>query len=162
MTFHILETSLGPVQVAFDTEGALIYLGFPDHEFREALLAKVRAHSAPASPKTLARLHHWLEAYAQGHWLPFEGELRLRGTPFEQRVWQALRAIPFGQTRSYGQLLWNPRLSRAVGRANGANPISLIVPCHRVIGGNGSLTGYAGGMGRKAHLLRLEGLPIQG
>jgi O-6-methylguanine DNA methyltransferase len=77
-----------------------------------------------------------------------------------QRVWAELQRIPFGETRSYGQLaaaLGDRNLSRAVGRANGANPVSILVPCHRVIGAGGALTGYAGGLARKARLLALEG-----
>jgi O-6-methylguanine DNA methyltransferase len=90
----------------------------------------------------------------------FQIPFRLHGSSFEQRVWTALQRIPFGETRSYGQLaseLGDPNLSRAVGRANGANPVSILVPCHRVIGANGALTGYAGGLARKERLLRLEG-----
>lgn len=82
------------------------------------------------------------------------------GTPFQREVWQALRSIPCGQVLSYGQLaaqLGRPKASRAVGAANGANPISIVVPCHRVIGRDGSMTGYAGGVARKEWLLRHEG-----
>jgi methylated-DNA-[protein]-cysteine S-methyltransferase len=81
------------------------------------------------------------------------------GTEFQKRVWQALRTIPFGETRSYGQIarqIGHPKAVRAVGAANGKNPISIIVPCHRVIGSNGQLTGFAGGLETKASLLRIE------
>jgi O-6-methylguanine DNA methyltransferase len=160
--FHRLDTSLGPLRVAFDAQGALIYLGFAEHEFREALLAKV-ARLDPAAdpdPRTVARLRDQLEAFAVGRRTVFDVPFRLHGSPFEQRVWAGLQRIPFGETCSYGQLaatLGDPNLSRAVGRANGANPVSILVPCHRVIGAGGSLTGYAGGLGMKARLLRLEG-----
>ncbi len=90
----------------------------------------------------------------------FDVPFRLHGSPFALRVWAALQRIPFGETHSYGQLaaeLGDANLSRAVGRANGANPVSILVPCHRVIGANGTLTGYAGGLAMKARLLRLEG-----
>jgi methylated-DNA-[protein]-cysteine S-methyltransferase len=83
----------------------------------------------------------------------------MRGTRFQKGVWEALRAIPFGETRSYGQLakqLGHPRATRAVGAANGKNPLSIIVPCHRVIGSDGQLTGFAGGINTKTHLLKLE------
>jgi methylated-DNA-[protein]-cysteine S-methyltransferase len=83
----------------------------------------------------------------------------MRGTPFQKQVWEALLAIPFGETRSYGQLakqLGNPNATRAVGAANGRNPIAIIAPCHRVIGSSGKLTGFAGGLNAKAHLLSLE------
>ncbi|GLH66975.1 methylated-DNA--[protein]-cysteine S-methyltransferase [Geothrix edaphica] len=159
---HRLDTSLGPVQVAFDQGGAVIYLGFSDHEFRDRLLAKLARLGPVAAPPAgaTAGLREQLEAYAAGRRTRFEVPIRLHGSPFEQRVWAELQRIPFGETRSYGQLaatLGDPNLSRAVGRANGANPISILVPCHRVIGASGSLTGYAGGLGRKERLLRLEG-----
>ncbi|WP_243288176.1 methylated-DNA--[protein]-cysteine S-methyltransferase [Geothrix terrae] len=159
---HRLETSLGPVQVAFDAEGAVIYLGFADHEFRGALLTKI-ARLGPVAlpdPGVLACLRDQLEAYAAGRRTTFELPVHLHGSPFEQRVWAELQRIPFGETRSYGQLaeaLGGASLSRAVGRANGANPVSILVPCHRVIGADGTLTGYAGGLGMKERLLRLEG-----
>ena len=82
------------------------------------------------------------------------------GTPFQQRVWHQLQAIPYGQTVSYGAIadgIGQPAASRAVGMANGKNPLTIIVPCHRVIGSNGKLTGYAGGLTRKQFLLALEG-----
>jgi O-6-methylguanine DNA methyltransferase len=159
---HRLDTSLGPVQAAFDAHGAVIYLGFADHEFRESLLAKLaRLGPAQAAPVgAMARLLDQLEAYAAGARTAFDVPFRLHGSPFEQRVWAELQRIPFGETCSYGQLaaaLGDPNLSRAVGRANGANPVSILVPCHRVIGASGALTGYAGGLARKARLLALEG-----
>jgi methylated-DNA-[protein]-cysteine S-methyltransferase len=86
--------------------------------------------------------------------------IALIGTPFQREVWRALMAIPYGQTRSYGELaraLGRPQASRAVGAANGANPISVVVPCHRLIGSDGGLTGYAGGKAMKQQLLVLEG-----
>jgi methylated-DNA-[protein]-cysteine S-methyltransferase len=89
----------------------------------------------------------------------FSITLDMRGTRFQNDVWNALLAIPFGETRSYGQLakqLGKPQASRAVGAANGRNPVSIIVPCHRVIGSSGKLTGFAGGLDTKAHLLDLE------
>jgi O-6-methylguanine DNA methyltransferase len=159
---HRIETSMGPVQAAFDAAGALIYLGFPDHEFRSNLLAKLARLEPVAHPDpgTVIRLQGQLDAYASGCRKAFSIPFRLHGSPFEQRVWAALQAIPFGETRSYGRLaaeLGDPNLSRAVGRANGANPVSILVPCHRVIGADGSLTGYAGGLVMKERLLRLEG-----
>ncbi len=159
---HRIDTSLGPVQVAFDADGVVIYLGFADHEFREHLLVKVLRQQPSWHPDrdAAARLREQLEAYAAGRREDFEIPFRLHGSPFEQRVWGALQHIPFGETRSYGQLasaLGDPKLSRAVGRANGANPVSILVPCHRVVGADGSLTGYAGGLPMKERLLRLEG-----
>lgn len=100
-----------------------------------------------------------LAEYFAGRRTVFELLLDPRGTSFQKQVWTRLRAIPYGETRSYGQLaveLGDVKTVRAVGAANGRNPISIIVPCHRVIGADGSLTGYAGGLERKEALLRLE------
>ncbi|MBV9314121.1 MAG: methylated-DNA--[protein]-cysteine S-methyltransferase [Pseudonocardia sp.] len=100
-----------------------------------------------------------LEDYFDGHRRAFELPLAPRGTAFQLRVWTALVGVPYGSTTSYGAIassLGTPTASRAVGMANGRNPISIIVPCHRVIGANGSLTGYGGGLDRKRTLLDLE------
>jgi len=100
-----------------------------------------------------------LEAFFAGELKEFTLELRLDGTPFQRSVWDQLRRIPYGETRSYGELaeaLGNPAASRAVGLANGKNPIGIIVPCHRVVGADGGLTGYGGGLDRKRRLLDFE------
>lgn len=100
-----------------------------------------------------------LEAYFAGERLDFDLDLELIGTDFQRKVWAALLSIPYGETRSYGQIarqIGSPGASRAVGLANGHNPIGIIVPCHRVIGANGSLTGYGGGLNRKKQLLEME------
>lgn len=102
-----------------------------------------------------------LEEYFAGRRRDFDLPLCLDGTPFQRRVWKVLTGIPYGETMSYGQLakrIDSPNASRAVGLANGRNPISILVPCHRVIGANGSLTGYGGGVERKRWLLAHEGL----
>lgn len=101
-----------------------------------------------------------LEAYFAGELTSFDLPLRPRGTAFQQRVWQALTGVPFGQTVSYGtiaQTIENPKGVRAVGMANSKNPIAIVIPCHRIIGANGTLTGYAGGLDKKEWLLRHEG-----
>lgn len=101
-----------------------------------------------------------LRRYFAGEHVRFSCSLDLHGTPFQLAVWRALQDIPYGETRSYGQiaqLVGRPNASRAVGAANGANPVAIIVPCHRVIGSNGTLTGYGGGVPTKAWLLSLEG-----
>ncbi len=100
-----------------------------------------------------------LDAYFAGELVDFEIELDLRGSEFQRRVWQALLTIPYGETRSYGEIaeqIGAPGAARAVGLANGRNPIAIVVPCHRVIGASGSLTGYGGGLDRKRTLLELE------
>jgi methylated-DNA-[protein]-cysteine S-methyltransferase len=107
----------------------------------------------------LVETEQQLGEYFAGKRKTFSIALDLRGTQFQKDVWEALLAIPFGETRSYGQLakqLGNPRATRAVGAANGRNPVSIIVPCHRVIGSSGKLTGFGGGLETKAHLLSLE------
>ncbi|WTP61381.1 methylated-DNA--[protein]-cysteine S-methyltransferase [Streptomyces phaeochromogenes] len=100
-----------------------------------------------------------LRAYFAGELKEFSIQLHLDGTPFQRSVWAQLQKIPYGETRSYGELadaLGNPNASRAVGLANGKNPLGIIVPCHRVVGANGSLTGYGGGLERKRQLLDFE------
>lgn len=102
-----------------------------------------------------------LKRYFAGERIQFSCPLDLRGTPFQLRVWQELCHIPYGETRSYGEIahvIGCPTASRAVGAANGANPVAIIVPCHRVIGSNGKLTGYGGGLSAKSWLLSLEGV----
>jgi methylated-DNA-[protein]-cysteine S-methyltransferase len=103
-----------------------------------------------------------LDEYFAGRRKRFELSLAPAGTPFQRRVWEALCDIPFGETRSYrevAQALGSPQAVRAVGSANGRNPIAIVIPCHRVIAADGSLGGYSGGLERKAALLELEGLP---
>jgi methylated-DNA-[protein]-cysteine S-methyltransferase len=114
----------------------------------------------PTVPPLSAALRQ-LGEYFAGTRREFDLPLRMRGTEFQQRVWRELTEIPYGQTWSYGELakrIDNPSASRAVGLANGRNPISILVPCHRVIGADGSLTGYGGGLERKRWLLAHEGL----
>ena len=110
-----------------------------------------------------AEISRQLRAYFAGELEQFELELAPRGTPFQQRVWEALRTIPYGSTTTYGKLaeaLGDPRATRAVGLANGRNPIPIVIPCHRVIGADGSLTGYGGGLQRKQWLLAHEGRAV--
>jgi methylated-DNA-[protein]-cysteine S-methyltransferase len=100
-----------------------------------------------------------LDAYFAGELVDFDVELSLAGSEFQRRVWRALLTIPYGETRSYGEIaeqIGASGAARAVGLANGHNPIAIIVPCHRVIGANGSLTGYGGGLDRKRSLLEME------
>jgi methylated-DNA-[protein]-cysteine S-methyltransferase len=101
-----------------------------------------------------------LDAYLERRRRSFDLPLAPRGTPFQQRVWRALQAIPYAGTASYGEVaqrIGSPRAVRAVGGANGRNPIAIVIPCHRVVGADGSLTGFGGGLERKRFLLELEG-----
>lgn len=113
----------------------------------------------PADQDAFADVVEQLDAYFAGELTQFELDLHVGGTEFQRRVWEALRTIPYGETRSYGHVaaqIGMPGASRAVGLANGRNPISIIIPCHRVVGSTGSLTGYGGGVDRKRILLNLE------
>ena len=119
------------------------------------------AFGVPGDPagEPFASAARQLGDYFEGRLTRFELDLDPAGTPFQRRVWLALRDIPYGQTVSYGELaasIGAPAASRAVGLANGKNPISIVVPCHRVVGSDGSLTGYGGGLDRKRFLLDLE------
>jgi methylated-DNA-[protein]-cysteine S-methyltransferase len=108
----------------------------------------------------LIRVEKELNEYFCGKRKTFTVPLDMRGTHFQKQVWEALLDIPYGETRTYGELanqLGNPNATRAVGAANGRNPVAIIVPCHRVIGFDGKLTGFAGGLDAKADLLKLEG-----
>jgi len=138
-----------------------VYICAPGSKSR-ALAPGPEPAAPPATPGTtplLARAAAQLAAYFAGERHTFDLPLAPAGTPFQHRVWDALLDIPYGEVRSYGELaraLGRPAASRAVGFANSKNPISIIVPCHRVIGARGALTGYAGGMTAKAWLLEHE------
>lgn len=111
----------------------------------------------------LAEARRQLEAWFEGRLRSFDLPLAPRGTPFQKRVWEEIRRIPFGATRSYGELarlLGRPSAARAVGGATGRNPLSIVVPCHRVVGSQGTLVGYGGGLERKRFLLELEGILV--
>ena len=113
----------------------------------------------PADDDAFPEAVEQLSGYFAGELTEFDLDLRLAGTEFQRRVWAALRTIPYGETRSYGQIaeqIGSSGASRAVGLANGRNPIGIIVPCHRVIGSTGGMTGYGGGIDRKRALLALE------
>ncbi|MFJ9801477.1 methylated-DNA--[protein]-cysteine S-methyltransferase [Streptomyces wuyuanensis] len=117
-------------------------------------------------PRPFREVIRQLDAYFAGELREFDLPLHLAGTTFQRAVWAQLLLIPYGETRTYGELagaLGNPGASRAVGLANGRNPVGIIVPCHRVIGASGSLTGYGGGLDRKQRLLAFErGVPGDG
>lgn len=159
-----METPLGELLLVADEQGCLRSVEWQEFEGRMQRLLALH-YGKPGfvlretvNPHGLATA---LEAYFSGELGVIESlPVATGGTDFQRRVWAALRAIPCGQTLSYGALaqqLGVPGASRAVGTANGANPISIVVPCHRVIGANGTLTGYAGGVSRKQWLLQHEG-----
>jgi methylated-DNA-[protein]-cysteine S-methyltransferase len=157
-TRHAFVSSpLGPILLTFG-DGVLTGLYFLGQKDQPAIGADwVRDDDDPIARRVAQQLEH----YFDGGPADFDVPLHLRGTPFQQRVWEALRAIPAGRTLCYGDIarqVGAVAAVRAVGAAIGRNPVSIVVPCHRVIGRNGTLTGYAGGLERKQHLLRLEGV----
>jgi methylated-DNA-[protein]-cysteine S-methyltransferase len=150
----VIDSPYGPLTLVADEDGALCGLYMVDQRHRPPEENFGTPDDTPFVEATAQ-----LQAYFVGELKEFTLQLRLHGTPFQQTVWDQLRRIPYGETRSYGDLadaLGNPGASRAVGLANGKNPIGIIVPCHRVVGANGSLTGYGGGLDRKQRLLDFE------
>jgi methylated-DNA-[protein]-cysteine S-methyltransferase len=152
--WHEIDSAVGPLLLA-GTAGALTRVHF------QAGPQPLRpAHDWQHAPAQFARVQAQLMEYFGGTRRRFELPLAPAGTSFQLRVWQALCAIPYGETLSYGELAQRLGLSggaRAVGLANGANPLPVVVPCHRVIGANGALTGFGGGLDIKRSLLALEG-----
>ena len=161
----ILKTPLGDM-LALDSGDGLCALEFTGPKKRlPRLEARLRRYFpghtlVDHETRTIKQTRTWLDRYVGGKSADISGlPLDMRGAAFEQRVWTALRAIPPGATTSYGAIakaLGSAGASRAVGMANGANPIAIIVPCHRVIGSNGTLTGYGGGLEKKSWLLNHE------
>jgi len=165
-TFHAttFPTPCGPFSVAVNNTGAVVATAFGDlKRLRERL--KPTCHLISDKSTLTLPVKKEVDAYFAGKLRAFTVPLAAEGTEFQHRVWAALVVIPYGETRSYGGLaadLGSPTASRAVGGANGANPICLLVPCHRVIGADGSLTGFAFGEDIKRQLLAHEGaLPPQ-
>jgi methylated-DNA-[protein]-cysteine S-methyltransferase len=152
-------TAAGPFSLAVDAEGAVVGAVFGE---AEALRARLPGELLSADPGRCAAARREVQAYLAGERREFTVRVAGRGTPFQERVWAALRAIPRGQAISYGELaarVGRPGAARAVGAANGRNPVCLLVPCHRVIAANGRLHGYAFGEATKRWLLELEGVP---
>ena len=148
-----IASPLGPLVLAGDDSG-LRHITFLSQAQQSRPDPAWREDAAP-----LTETIRQLQAYFAGDLENFNLPLAPQGTPFQMEVWQRLRNIPYGQTISYGELarrIGNPKASRAVGLANGSNPIPIVIPCHRVIGSNGKLTGYGGGLPIKEKLLALE------
>jgi methylated-DNA-[protein]-cysteine S-methyltransferase len=149
----VMVSPIGPLTLVAE-DGALAGLYMQNHRHRPAV-ETFGERDGPALRASAAQL----EEYFAGRRTEFDLPLALHGTPFQHSVWSALREIPYGETVSYGRLaerIGRPTAIRAVGLANGKNPISIVVPCHRVVGSGGDLTGYGGGLARKRHLLDFE------
>jgi methylated-DNA-[protein]-cysteine S-methyltransferase len=155
---YIFKTAASPVgllKVVASDAGLAAVLWENDDPHRVRLGPMVKATAHPI----LAETGRQLAAYFEGSLKAFNIPLDFKGTEFQKRVWAALLTIPFGETRSYGQIAYqigHPTAARAVGAANGRNPISIFAPCHRVVGASGALTGFAGGLEAKRYLLDLE------
>ena len=155
LSYKVMDSPVGKLKMVASEKGLVAILWENDKPTR------VRLGELVEEPrqKVLVETERQLKEYFAGKRQAFDLPLDMRGTQFQKDVWEALLAIPFGETRSYGELakkLGSPTASRAVGAANGRNPISIVVPCHRVIGTSGKLTGFAGGLETKARLLELE------
>jgi methylated-DNA-[protein]-cysteine S-methyltransferase len=160
---RVIDSPLGPILLGADPGGRLTQLhlgaGADQGEAHHARDAGHGGDAADGAGRILDDATAQLGAYFEGRLQSFDLPLAMKGSPFQHQVWSALREIPFGTTVSYGQLadmLGRPGSARAVGHANGRNPIPVIVPCHRVIGSTGRLTGYGGGLEAKRMLLDLE------
>lgn len=152
-----LPTTLGDLLVVATGE-ALVGLYFPRHWYPPEASAIGALVDASADP-VFVEVARQLEEYLEGERRTFDLAVATSGTPFQEDVWALLREIPFGETTTYGELartLGNPNLAQLVGQAVGHNPVSIVIPCHRVVGASGKLTGFAGGLERKQLLLELE------
>jgi methylated-DNA-[protein]-cysteine S-methyltransferase len=155
LSYKFVDSPIGKLKLVASDKGLVALLWEKENPRRVRLSEMAEEPQHPV----LLRTEKELEEYFAGKRNAFSVPLDMRGTEFQKQVWEQLLAIPFGETRTYGQLanrLGNPRATRAVGAANGRNPIAILVPCHRVIGFSGKLTGFAGGLEVKAHLLKLE------
>lgn len=153
MFYTYLSTPIGRLLLAGDQQ-SLNIIGFPQGSGQRTPKTQWREDNTPFTEAI-----RQLQAYFAGELIEFELSLQPQGTAFQQEVWQALQDIPYGTTVSYGELaktIGKPKAVRAVGAANGANPLPIVIPCHRVIGSNGKLTGFGGGLDTKAKLLGLE------
>ncbi len=157
------KSAVGDLSLAANQDGILLGLFFGDVKTSSLMsyLTKNYPHYISLQNMNLFKnIVSELDAYFKGQLKEFTIQVSPRGTDFQMNVWSTLQNIPWGQTISYGELakrVNNPKASRAVGSANGKNPISIVIPCHRVIAGNGGLGGFGGGEDIKAHLLELEG-----
>jgi methylated-DNA-[protein]-cysteine S-methyltransferase len=155
LSFKFVESPLGRLKLVASDKGLAAILWHNDRPERVPMQDLVEDPNHPILLETERQLKQYLSGTRQDFSIPLD----VRGTAFQKDVWQALLRIPFGETRTYGELakqIGRPEASRAVGAANGRNPLSIVVPCHRVIGASGKLTGFAGGLEAKAHLLDLE------
>jgi methylated-DNA-[protein]-cysteine S-methyltransferase len=155
----------GPLTFAVNEDGALLFLSFLEGHYPTTIEEDLAAegYACVEDRERTAHVRQQLVEYAGGQRQTFDLPVVLVGTEWQRSVWMALMQVPFGETRSYGDIarsLGRPQASRAVGRANGTNRIPLVIPCHRIVGADGSLTGFGGGLHLKTALLTHEGVAI--
>jgi len=154
-----MDSPIGPLLIAASSQGLCAL------HFQGKLPKPAKSEVWIESERHLRPYQEQIEAYFRGELREFTCALDLQGTAFQKKCWEALCRIPYGQTCSYADIaiaVGSPQAFRAVGQANHNNPVAIIVPCHRVVGANGTLTGYGGGLSVKEKLLRLEGVALQG
>ena len=152
---RIVDSPVGPLTIAGRADGTVTHLCLTEQRHAPKQLS-----SWARDGSAFSDVARQLDGYFAGRRRTFEFPMEMAGTPFQRQVWNALQQIPYGETATYGDIasmIGKPSACRAVGLANGRNPIAIVVPCHRVIGKSGALTGYGGGLTRKEQLLALEG-----
>ena len=158
MTYEVYNAPIGPLLIKED-DGHIVEVSFMEADTRPGFRDDTPLLHSSGTSAIIANCIRELDAYFSGILREFTVPIKLNGTDFQKRTWAALMTIPYGNTISYKQLakrIGQPNAARAVGSANNRNPISIIVPCHRVVGANGALVGYGGGLGNKEFLLELE------
>jgi methylated-DNA-[protein]-cysteine S-methyltransferase len=160
-----VDSPAGPLTFAVNDDGALLFVSFLEGHYPTTIEEDLvnEGYTCLTDPERTAAARTQLLEYASGQRTTFDLPVVLVGTEWQQAVWKALMEVPFGETRTYGEIarsLGRPQASRAVGRANGTNRIPLVIPCHRIVGADGSLTGFGGGLHLKTALLEHEGVPV--
>lgn len=158
---HVFQSPVGDLFTAVDEDGALVRLSFAEEENTREFERELeeRGHRVLPGRRSCQEVERQIGEYFHGRRTTFDLDLRPEGTPFQQTVWRAVRRIGYGRTKSYAAIakaVRRPKAFRAVGRCNATNPVVIVVPCHRVIGSDGRLTGYGGGLMAKETLLEME------
>ncbi len=156
-----IDSPCGPLQIVVNADGILTNINFLEVQTGPTVVDRLKADDIEVLNDTghTGEIESELKEYFAGERMVFEIDLAPEGTPFQLQVWKELKQIPYGETRTYGDIasaLGQPGASRAVGAANGANPIPIVIPCHRVVGSDGTLVGFGGGLKNKALLLAME------
>lgn len=156
-----IDSPCGPLQIVANADGVLTHIEFLEAVTGPTIVDRLKADDVEILHDTghTFEIESEIKEYFAGERMEFEVNIEPEGTPFQLQVWEELKLIPYGETRNYGEIagaLGQPGASRAVGAANGANPIPIVIPCHRVVGADGALVGFGGGLKNKALLLAME------